>query len=410
MQDNNYISPGPRFPSQNATDPNAQSGQGVQPKPDIAAPVTKSKKPLIIGIIAAVVVVAVAAIVAVVVINNQQSDNPSSPDTPPSPASSYLYEGKQIFQAPDSDEMDSVPDAFIVRSWEEMNQYIGADEALITEFANHTDEFDFNNYAYAVVRIMDVCEVNVVGVGITEINGDHAKALVEVNHHCGLCAPSYYFYIVPFKGNSVTHIETETVVLQTEECDPDVVYKPVIYLYPAKTTDISVKLGAPQKLTVSYPTYMTGWRVKAQPNGNLTDLSTGRNLYALYYEAGDMDYGGIRDEGFVVKGSDAAAFLEQKLAKLGLTEREAEEFIIYWLPQLQNNPYNYIYFALTEETAQNMPLDVSPRPDTVIRFTMAYYPLQKPLKIKEQKLPETPDRKGFTLVEWGGTLLHPNSN
>ena len=123
-----------------------------------------------------------------------------------------------------------------------------------------------------------------------------------------------------------------------------------------------------------------------------------------------MDYGGIRDEGFVVKGSDTAAFLEQKLAKLGLTEREAEEFIIYWLPQLQNNPYNYIYFALAEETAQNMPLDISPRPDTVIRFTMAYYPLQKPLQTKEQKLPETPERKGFTLVEWGGTLLHPNFN
>ena len=40
---------------------------------------------------------------------------------------------------------------------------------------------------------------------------------------------------------------------------------------------------------------------------------------------------------------------EEKLAILGLNEREAEEFIIYWLPKLESNKYNYIRFATEEE-------------------------------------------------------------
>ena len=55
-----------------------------------------------------------------------------------------------------------------------------------------------------------------------------------------------------------------------------------------------------------------------------------------------------------VKGTDVAEFLEDKLALLGLNEREAEEFIVYWLPKLQENKYNYIRFATMEEINENM--------------------------------------------------------
>ena len=113
----------------------------------------------------------------------------------------------------------------------------------------------------------------------------------------------------------------------------------------------------------------------------------------------------MHEEGFVVKGSDTVSFLEEKLAQLGLTETEAEEFIVYWLPQMQNNTYNYIYFAINDEVAANMPLEVSPAPTTSIRISMEWKALDAPISVKEQKLPETPTRKGFTLVEWGGTIL-----
>ena len=46
-----------------------------------------------------------------------------------------------------------------------------------------------------------------------------------------------------------------------------------------------------------------------------------------------------------MKGEDTAKFLEGALAELGLTEKEANTFIMYWLPQMENNPYNVISFA-----------------------------------------------------------------
>ena len=99
------------------------------------------------------------------------------------------------------------------------------------------------------------------------------------------------------------------------------------------------------------------------------------------------------------------AFLEEKLAQLGLTDREAEEFIVYWLPKMQNNPYNYVYFETTDEVAANMPLDVTPAPDTILRINMEWKALDAPIEVKQQNLPATPIREGFTLVEWGGTIL-----
>lgn len=180
--------------------------------------------------------------------------------------------------------------------------------------------------------------------------------------------------------------------------------KPVIYLYPTKETETSVKLLNAERITCSYPKYVDEWNVLAKPNGDLTDLDTGRNLYSLYYESEGVEKFNISQEGFVVKGEDSAKFLEEKLAVLGLTEREAEEFIIYWLPKLESNKYNYIRFATDEEINNNMPLEISPKPDTIIRVLMTFKGLENPIEVEEQKL-YTPERKGFTVVEWGGTEI-----
>ena len=96
--------------------------------------------------------------------------------------------------------------------------------------------------------------------------------------------------------------------------------KPIIYLYPEEETEVTVTLGEPQNITCAYPAYGDGWTVVARPDGTLTDLKTGRNLYALYWEGTRAAYGHT-DEGFVVRGEDSAAFLEEKLSILGLNER-----------------------------------------------------------------------------------------
>jgi len=181
--------------------------------------------------------------------------------------------------------------------------------------------------------------------------------------------------------------------------------KPIIYLYPEETTEVTVKVGAEEKLTCTYPKYeSSGWNVIAEPSGKLTDIKTGRELYCLYWEGKNTTKGNMK-EGFVVRGEDTARFLEEKLEILGLNEKETEEFIIYWLPQMEKNEYNYIRFETIEEIDENMPLDVSPKPDTFIRINMEWKGLKKPIEVEEQKLGSTPERNGFTLVEWGGTIL-----
>ena len=180
--------------------------------------------------------------------------------------------------------------------------------------------------------------------------------------------------------------------------------KPIIYLYPTEDTEVSVKLKYSDNITVSYPKYTTGWNVLAKSDGNLIDLSTNRKLYSLYYESTSAEKFKVEEDGFVMKGEDTIAFLEEKLAVLGLNERETEEFIIYWLPKLECNEYNYIRFATIDEINKGMPLDINPNPDTIIRVLMTYKGIKKPIEVKEQKL-ETPKREGFVAVEWGGTEI-----
>ncbi len=180
--------------------------------------------------------------------------------------------------------------------------------------------------------------------------------------------------------------------------------KPIMYLYPTEDTEVSVKLLKDENLTCSYPKYNDGWKVLAQSNGNLKDLDTNRQLYSLYYESKNNIEFKVENEGFVVKSEDIVTFLEEKLAVLGLTEREAEEFIVYWLPKLESNKYNYIRFAITDEINENMPLEINPNPDTIIRVLMTFKGLETSIDVQEQQL-ETPNRTGFVAVEWGGTEI-----
>ncbi len=183
--------------------------------------------------------------------------------------------------------------------------------------------------------------------------------------------------------------------------DPDVAYKPVIYLYPEKETAVSVKLELDGRLTCTYPKYNDGWYVIAAPDGTLTDKN-GQSYNYLYWE-GETYADWDMSQGFCVKGKDTASFLEEALEKLGLTRREANEFIVYWLPQMEANPYNIISFQ-TDRYTDAAALSINPTPDTLIRVFMAYQASESFVNIEPQALC-APEREGFTAVEWGGTMI-----
>ena len=176
--------------------------------------------------------------------------------------------------------------------------------------------------------------------------------------------------------------------------------KPVIYLYPETTTEVNVKLDYAGKLTCTYPKYQNGWNVIARPDGTLKDVKTGKEYSYLFWE-GESKIKYDLSKGYVVKGKDTAEFLQEKLAQIGLLPKEYNEFIVYWLPEMEDNPYNLITFQ-NEVYTNSAVLTVNPKPDSVLRVFMAYKALKKSIEIEEPQI--TPfERKGFAAVEWGGT-------
>ena len=165
--------------------------------------------------------------------------------------------------------------------------------------------------------------------------------------------------------------------------------------------DVTVQLDYAGTLTCTYPAYDGGWHVSAAPDGTLTDAS-GQTYRYLYWEGrDDTEYDHSR--GFCVPGDETAAFLEEALDALGLTRAEANEFIIYWLPKMQESPYNLIAFQ-TDAYTQSARLTVTPEPDTMLRVFMAWTALEEPVELPAQEL-SAPERRGFTVVEWGGAEL-----
>ena len=164
--------------------------------------------------------------------------------------------------------------------------------------------------------------------------------------------------------------------------------------------DVSVALDYRGTLPTTYPAYgETGWSVTAMPDGTLINHADGKEYSYLFWEGeSETDYDMTR--GFVVKGADTAAFLQAILSHMGLLPREYNEFIVYWLPRMEQTPFNLITFQ-TEPYTESAKLAISPKPDSMLRVFMAYQALDAWIDVTPPVLPEF-ERKGFTVIEWGG--------
>lgn len=188
----------------------------------------------------------------------------------------------------------------------------------------------------------------------------------------------------------------------SEHADENLPKKPVIYLYPSKETDVSVKVLYKGDLTHTYPEYGNGWKVRAYPDGKILNAVDGKEYSYLFWE-GVSKKPVVYDwsKGFVVEGKDVREFLQKVLSEKGLTPKEYNEFIVYWYPKLKDNTYNLIHFASQEEYDDNAPLVIEPQPQSVLRIFMAYKSLPEPVLVTPQEIVPF-ERKGFTVVEWGG--------
>ncbi len=263
------------------------------------------------------------------------------------------------------------------------------EESFAKETLNNDYLFLLNNGWYPGSKFIEK-------YGIKENNSYSGILKVKKS---GVCDKDITFEIKEIDGYDYFE---KPVVKHYYEDDRILLKKPVIYLYPEKDMNISVKVEN-AKLIHTYPKYDNGWNVFVTKEGKITNLKTNLEHYCLYWE-GESSKNYTIDEGFVVKGDDSIKFLEEKLEIMGLNRKEINEFIIFWLPQLEQNELNMIKF-INEEYNNDYPLNVSPKPDSIIRVYMIFKKIDAiDILLKEQVLKPV-QRKGFSVVEWGGSEL-----
>ena len=191
--------------------------------------------------------------------------------------------------------------------------------------------------------------------------------------------------------------------------------KPVLYVYSPQEQRLTVSVDVDGAIDTAYPApdalettdwgTQASWTVTASPDGTLTDAS-GRTYPSLFWD-GPVGQESP-EEGFVVAREDAVPFLEEKLALLGLTDKEAADFITYWAPRIRANEYTFVSFDASSYASQatysftdeaGAPVE----PDTFIRVFMTIRAADANEVVTPQVFGPTPTRSGFTVVEWGGT-------
>jgi hypothetical protein len=173
--------------------------------------------------------------------------------------------------------------------------------------------------------------------------------------------------------------------------------KPAIYLYPISTQKIKVSLDINGSITKTIPNYSNGWEVTVTPQGLINN-----QFDYLFYEA-NLNKLDLPNESWIVKKTDLDQWFTKNLPLLGLNQKETNQFKEYWLKVLDKNNYYQIKLLDNKFLNQNVKLNIDPKPDTIIRLIFDFKPLKNQTQTTETKI-ITPQRKGFTMVEWGGIL------
>ena len=189
-----------------------------------------------------------------------------------------------------------------------------------------------------------------------------------------------------------------------DNCNQDQLKKPVLYLYPEESTDVTVKVNFKKtKFSCVYPKFNEmehSWKVRALPNGEI--LISDKKYPYLFWEAYSYKKQDL-SRGFIVKAENAEKFLEKKLELLGLDNKESTDFITFWLPVLIKNKLSLCTFQ-TQQFFEDLEYNITPKPKTFIRIFLSIKKLDKEIKIKKQELKRV-KREGFTVVEWGGSEI-----
>lgn len=186
--------------------------------------------------------------------------------------------------------------------------------------------------------------------------------------------------------------------------------KPVIYLYAKTPTKVAVTIEPKGELTFTYPDYNKGWNVTVGKNGSI--ISGDQTYPYLFWEAHQnrLNFKGNANgmEGFYLKTDSVVSFLETQLTLIGLNTTESTDFITYWAPRIQQYEYAALQFWVDNEYDKEVArITVTPKPEAMRRVFMVFKGVDQDMKVDyftPQKWKPF-DRKGLTLIEWGGAEL-----
>lgn len=186
------------------------------------------------------------------------------------------------------------------------------------------------------------------------------------------------------------------IIIEEISLGATTIKKPNIYLYPTKQEQLSVKVNPKGSITKSIPEYKDGWNVLVTPDGKIN------NKYDfLFYEA-NVKFNFSLNNGWIVKKDTFNTQINSILTRIGLNEKEKEDFIEYWSKELQWKKDQYaVYYLFNHEIDTCVPLEISHRPDSILRAFFYFIPVDTDFRITEPVLRPF-EREGFTLVEWGG--------
>ena len=246
-----------------------------------------------------------------------------------------------------------------------------------------------------------------------------------------LCSPDslgYYSMVIPITENLIYYYfpGTSEIVLANfefknqHELELDfytvkneqimVVDKPVIYLYSTQPTNVNLSIDFKGDLTFMYPRYDNGWQVNVSKKGIQNQAD--QKIYPyLFWEGILSELGFVTTstgmEGYFIQTDSTISFLENTLTQLGLNQTEMTDFITFWDHKLKNidtQPSNFWWMKLTRMKLQEL---MSILPQIPCRIYLLFQGSEIELKQNFLTAPVLKpfDRKGFTLVEWGGSEI-----
>ncbi|MBI4820157.1 MAG: hypothetical protein HY791_28030 [Deltaproteobacteria bacterium] len=200
---------------------------------------------------------------------------------------------------------------------------------------------------------------------------------------------------------------SEVTLLDFSEHGPIyTIKKPVIYLYPEKVQHVTVSVKLDGEMIAEYPKSKNGsWEMMAGPDGTLFDRATEKRYGYLFWE-GSYAKGFEIDpqQAFMVASSEVESFLDRVADAYALNAKERTDFVSYWIAPMSKNPYNLVQMLSPEAYGQYADMTIAPKPETTIRLFMVFMRVPEPKVVGSPELP-TMTRRGFTVVEWGGTNL-----